>query len=262
MKRFATAAVAALTTAAAATAGVVDNRDVQIKSIDFDNQIVEVHNFATTFRNLQGWRFCTHDGNEQLRYSFTTGLNGINLGPGESLFIHFNNDAPADPLRVNQSTVGTFALPLDQDAYGMQLYFPSAGGTVNFNNDTLIADHLQWNDGGAIGNAERRTDQAVDESLWTAEGEFIVTQSNSERIDLNDLSNGRLHGPTDYDVTNPMSGNCPWDLDGDGSVGAADLAELIGFWGQSGVPADFDMSGAVGAADLAELIGNWGPCPS
>ncbi len=54
--------------------------------------------------------------------------------------------------------------------------------------------------------------------------------------------------------------SCPWDLDGSGDVGASDLATLIGFWGQTGVPADFD-GGGVGASDLAELIGRWGPCP-
>ncbi len=53
---------------------------------------------------------------------------------------------------------------------------------------------------------------------------------------------------------------CQWDLDGDSVVGASDLAELLGFWGQMGVPADFFGDG-VGADDLAELIGRWGPCP-
>ncbi len=53
---------------------------------------------------------------------------------------------------------------------------------------------------------------------------------------------------------------CPWDLDGDGQVGAGDLAALIGFWTQCGVPADF-FDDCVGADDLAELIGRWGPCP-
>ncbi len=54
--------------------------------------------------------------------------------------------------------------------------------------------------------------------------------------------------------------DCPWDLDGDGSVGSGDLALIIGFWGQTDVPGDFNGDG-VGSDDLAELIGNWGPCP-
>jgi hypothetical protein len=54
----------------------------------------------------------------------------------------------------------------------------------------------------------------------------------------------------------------PWDLDGDGQVGAADLAILLGSWGLCGdcedCPADLDGDCTVGAADLATLLGNWG----
>jgi bacillopeptidase F len=54
---------------------------------------------------------------------------------------------------------------------------------------------------------------------------------------------------------------CPADLDGDGGVGAADLAELLGAWGPcEACPADFNGDGFVGAPDLAELLGAWGPC--
>lgn len=53
--------------------------------------------------------------------------------------------------------------------------------------------------------------------------------------------------------------DCPADLSGDGVVDAADLATLIGSWGQTGAPADFSGDG-VGADDLAALIGAWGPC--
>lgn len=53
---------------------------------------------------------------------------------------------------------------------------------------------------------------------------------------------------------------CPADLDGDGQVGASDLATLLGSWGQAGGPADLDQDGSVGASDLASLLGSWGPC--
>jgi hypothetical protein len=48
------------------------------------------------------------------------------------------------------------------------------------------------------------------------------------------------------------------DLTRDGVVDVADLALLIGLWGEPG-PADLDASGATGAPDLARLIGAWGP---
>ena len=60
------------------------------------------------------------------------------------------------------------------------------------------------------------------------------------------------------------------DLDCDGSVGAADLAQLLGNWGPcpepctpgdpaQTCPADFDGDCAVEAFDLAILLGSWGP---
>ena len=54
---------------------------------------------------------------------------------------------------------------------------------------------------------------------------------------------------------------CPADLNGDGNVEAADLAQLLGSWGScDGCPADFDNDGTVGASDLAFLLGSWGMC--
>jgi len=51
----------------------------------------------------------------------------------------------------------------------------------------------------------------------------------------------------------------PADLDGDGIVGAADLAILLGSWGPcEGCPADLDGDGVVDAVDLAILLGSWG----
>lgn len=54
---------------------------------------------------------------------------------------------------------------------------------------------------------------------------------------------------------------CPWDLDGDRSVGPFDLALVLGFWGPNpGHPSDLDGDCDVGPLDLALLLGNWGPC--
>ncbi len=54
--------------------------------------------------------------------------------------------------------------------------------------------------------------------------------------------------------------SCPADLDGDGSVGAGDLAALLASWGQGGT-GDLDSSGETDAADLAALLAAWGACP-
>ena len=52
-----------------------------------------------------------------------------------------------------------------------------------------------------------------------------------------------------------LHGNCP-DLNGDGSIGSADLAILLGAWGTGG-PGDLNASGTVDSADLALLLGAW-----
>jgi len=70
---------------------------------------------------------------------------------------------------------------------------------------------------------------------------------------------------TDYTLTvvGPagiqVAGECPADLDSDGSVGASDLAVLLAGWGAPGV-ADIDGSGSADAADLAILLAAWGEC--
>lgn len=47
------------------------------------------------------------------------------------------------------------------------------------------------------------------------------------------------------------------DLDGDGEVNGADLAQMLGSWGQPGAT-DLDLDGDTDAADLALLLGAWG----
>jgi len=58
-------------------------------------------------------------------------------------------------------------------------------------------------------------------------------------------------------ITGPEAPNNPSDLDGDGVVGAQDLATLLGNWGNPGI-GDIDGDGVVGPADLATLLGAWG----
>lgn len=50
----------------------------------------------------------------------------------------------------------------------------------------------------------------------------------------------------------------PADLSGDGVVESTDLALFLGAWGTPGGPADFNGDGDVGAQDLANLLGDWG----
>ena len=60
----------------------------------------------------------------------------------------------------------------------------------------------------------------------------------------------------------PDTCECPWDLDGGGTVGITDFLALLAAWGPNpGHPADFDGDGFVGITDFLELLANWGPCP-
>jgi len=52
---------------------------------------------------------------------------------------------------------------------------------------------------------------------------------------------------------------CPGDLDGDGAVGAPDLAAALSAWGTP--DADLTGDGDTNAADLAEVLSAWGACP-
>jgi V8-like Glu-specific endopeptidase len=67
--------------------------------------------------------------------------------------------------------------------------------------------------------------------------------------------------PATPDLPGPIdTGPCIGDLNGDGTVNGADLAILLGAWGQPGGIANLDGNGQVNGADLAILLGAWGPC--
>ncbi|MFM7261197.1 MAG: hypothetical protein ACKO3W_11390 [bacterium] len=65
-------------------------------------------------------------------------------------------------------------------------------------------------------------------------------------------------GPFAFEITFEGKLSCPGDLDGSGTVDAADLSALLGAWG---TPAgDTNGDGTTDASDLSTLLGAWGPC--
>lgn len=56
---------------------------------------------------------------------------------------------------------------------------------------------------------------------------------------------------------------CPWDLDGDSSIGISDLLALLMSFGpcDGECPADFNEDGDVNVFDFLTLLFNFGPCP-
>ena len=187
----------AFTIAGLAGAVVLSPRDVQIKSIDFEIGIVELFNFSMDTQPLDGFRFCTQDDNETLKYTSSGGFNGKTIAAGDSFFVHYNNDAPGGALNaINRSTLGgVMALPLNNDAYGLSLYFPP----VNFNNGNTMADHAQWNINGVDNTtADERADEAETGGVWKDQNQWISTTPDTRRIVLTDYSGDELHGPRSY----------------------------------------------------------------
>ena len=169
-------------------------RDVQITEVNMETGVVELQNLGTETESLNGWRFCSHNTSFVRRYSATAGLNGISLAPGESLFVHFNNDAGTNN-EINISTVGGNFADLEVEAYGLQVYFPP----ISFGNGDSIADHLQWSLNGVDNvTADERSDEAEEGGVWVDQTEWISIAEDTDIIRLTDLSNTELHSPLNF----------------------------------------------------------------
>ncbi len=90
----------------------------------------------------------------------------------------------------------------------------------------------------------------------------FTAQSNGQLVQNGTIVDSQGISPWNLVVWKPVvAPPCPADLDGDGAVGSADAALLLGAWGTAG-PGDLDGSGTVGSGDVALLLGSWGPCPA
>lgn len=57
--------------------------------------------------------------------------------------------------------------------------------------------------------------------------------------------------------------SCPFNYDGNSSVGIGDLLAILANWGPAnpdGDFLDFNFDGEVGINDLLEMLASWGPC--
>ena len=177
--------------------------------------------------------------------------------------------------------IPTTILPNDFIAPLWDDFNPSVGGTVHYQtlgtapNRQFIA---QWTNVPQFAMADSNTFQAIlgeasnciqfRYGAFTPEalaGDYTVGVENQDGTEGLGLDASML-SPGDCVSICPAGGicqpQCPWDLDGGGSVGILDLLALLAAWGANpGHPADFDGDDIVGILDLLILLANWGPCP-
>jgi hypothetical protein len=76
--------------------------------------------------------------------------------------------------------------------------------------------------------------------------------------DARDIALGLSTDANSDGVPDECAPACPADIDGSGTIDAADLAALLGAWNTAA--GDLDGNGTTDAADLAALLGAWGAC--
>lgn len=159
----------------------------------------------------------------------------------------------------------------------------SSGYNIEFSFDVPTFVYVEWNIFYPVAENNFLTPPLPAEGIWIGQleagsyfaradhnvvGEGAQASGIFLRVIPNPFADCDNDGTFDYlEIVNgsqldanfngiPDDCEVPGDLDGDGSVGAADLAILLGQWGGSG-SADFDNDGSVGAADLAVMLGLW-----
>ena len=210
-------------------------RNIQIRTIDLENQTIEIHNFGTADQSLAGWRFCTHDESVERRYTSSAALNSVSLAAGESMFLMYNNNASADN-EFNISSLGNFATPLDaQGAYAIQFFINSS-----FGSGASIADFVQFSEGG-LDNDRADTRSGIAQGIvWSDQNAWISVSESTTSISLvPGAENSELNSPADYVVNEQVAPGLIGDFDDDGDV---DIDDIDAYTGNIGLPATGDLA--------------------
>jgi hypothetical protein len=166
-----------------------------------------------------------------------TGSLTINSGSGRSTKVAMELDANGNSLI---HTTGAASLGGTLDVQRLGNYRPSQGNTF-----TLILAT------SGTGNFEDITSNIT-------EGLLLLDPCNPG-LGYWPAFRGAFDPNADYVIT--FQGAMAGDTGGDNRVTSADLSDLTGNWGQSGVgwaQGDFGGDGNVTSADLSDLTGNWG----
>ncbi len=178
-------------------------------------------------------------------FQFPAGMGGSNTAPQQVLIDLFPDLACDSFVTIGLQAVAAggedcTTLDPDFDATGFNSGGPVSGG---------------WycnNPPGGQGDAVNYPDNRLLVAQFVVNTGFVV--SGTTTIFVGD---GMIEIPGVFEC---LPG-CSEDLNGDGVVNAADLAQLLGAWGPNpGSTSDLNGDGTVNAADLAQLLGAWGPC--
>lgn len=185
------------------TAGSAE--DVQIRSIDFDNQVLELYNFGADTRTMDGWRFCSHDENVGFRYTSPTGMDGLSLSAGEALLFHWDNDAAsANAMNIN-ALGGGWIDDLSANGVGEAISIGLFRSAPFGSADNMI-DHIQYSYNGVdVAGANNRGTVAVTAGLWTATDDWVSTSADSASLQLVvdpfPGASGSTHSASSYSVS-------------------------------------------------------------
>lgn len=256
MSRTLLAAIAACSFAPAALAQHAG--DINLSIVDgaistsaFDGAALSAERvFGTTFGDTGVPRFTSNPGFEALPGTFTPGSRtGFTPRTGLARF----TGAGLEPVTVERLEIKFLTLVSvvgPEPVAGFDLAVQSNGGWHRHLNYRLFAE------GGKLPSS----------GIYVVEMEFYSTDgvtlpSEPFWLVLNDgASAGDFANALAWVADNLAGGApCPADLDGNGEVGAPDLAALLAAWGTAG--ADLGGDGLTDAADLAALLASWGACP-
>ena len=159
----------------------------------------------------------------------------------------------------NTQTIEAAGVDLGPSPAGLEDNF--AFGTLTLSPDTTV-EVVDDFDNQGDGNAD--CDEALYVATLVVEAGATLNTNKGCMLYYDSLTNlGTIPG-LGTDVIE-IAASCPADFDDDGTVGAADLAQLLGNWGScsdcNNCIGNFNDDCVVDAADLAQLLGSWGPCP-
>ncbi|MBC8309960.1 MAG: VCBS repeat-containing protein [Phycisphaerales bacterium] len=188
-----------------------------------------------------------NEGNAKLSILIDTGINfgntssiGVGSSPQEITVADFDNDLD-DDLVI--SVVG--------DVSGNRELTVIRNDTDTINSPSTIV--LSEGDSTASGS----------EPIMIAHGDFD-SDGLEDLVAVIDLApiRSRANSPAIgvYFNTTAVVGDCPADIDGDGSVAVGDILAIISAWGTVDPALDIDESGLVDVGDILAVVSNWGVC--